>query len=77
MAMDTSHIQDKDDYIKFIQKKLPRLHDQITPISLSEMAFLESILQASISDLKFDGLGGTLELECIEESMFFHQIKLH
>ena len=40
LAMDMSHIEDKEDYTKFIQKKLPRLHDQITPSSLREMAFL-------------------------------------
>ena len=44
IAMDMSHIQDKDDYTKYIQKKLPRLHDQIMPSSLREMAFLEPIL---------------------------------
>ena len=77
IAMDMSHIHDKEDYTKIIQKKLPRLHDQITPSSLREMAFLEPMLQASKSDWKIDGLERALELERIEESMFFHQLKLH
>ena len=50
IAMDISHINDKGDYTKFIQKKLPRLHDQITPSSLRGMAFLEPMLQASKLD---------------------------
>ena len=41
------------------------------------MAFLEPMLQASKSDWKIDGLERALELEQIEESMFFNQIKLH
>ena len=35
------------------------------------------MLQASKSDWKIDGLETALELERIEESMFFNQIKLH
>ena len=76
-AMDMSHIQDNRDYTKFIQEKLPQIHDQITPSSLREMAFLEPILQASKSDWKVDGLERALELERIEESMFYNQIRLH
>ena len=34
IAMDMSHIQDSNDYTKFIQEKLPQLHDQITSSSL-------------------------------------------
>ena len=54
IAMDMSHIQDNNDYTKFIQEKLPRLHDQIIPCSLREMAFLEPMLQASKLDWKTD-----------------------
>ena len=53
-AMNLSHILDKEDCTKFIQEKSPQLHDQLTPSSLREMAFLEPILQASKSDY---GLG--------------------
>ena len=77
IVMDISHIQDKDDYTKFIQKKLPWLHDQTTPSLLGEIAFLEPMMQASKLDQKIDGLERALELEQIEESMFFNQIKLH
>ena len=77
VAMDLSHISDKKDYTNFIQEKLPRLHDQITPSSLREIAFLEPMLQTSISDWPADGLERALELERIEGSMFFHQLKLH
>ena len=34
IAMDMSYIQDNRDYTKFIQEKLPRLHDQIILSSL-------------------------------------------
>ena len=77
IAMDMSHIQGNHDHTKFIQEKLPRLHDQIIPYSLREMVFLEPMLQASKSDWKIDDLERALELEQIEESMFFNQIKLH
>ena len=63
IAMDLSHIQDNHNYTKFIQEKLPRLHDQIIPSSLREMAFLEPMLQASKPDWKIDGLERALELE--------------
>ena len=76
MAMAKSHIQDHNNYTKFIQEKLPRLHDQMTPNSLREMAFLEPMLQAYNLDWKIDGLERALELEQIEESMFYNQIKL-
>ena len=52
IAMDMSHIQDNRDYTKFIQEKLPRLHDQIIPCSLREMAFMEPMLQASKNGLE-------------------------
>ena len=77
VAMDLSHIQDNHNYTKFIQEKLPRLYDQIIPCSLREMAFLEPMLQASKTDWKIDGLERALELERIEESMFYNQIRLH
>ena len=77
IAMDLSHIQDNHNYTKFIQEKLPRLHDQIIPSSLREKDFLEPMLQASKPDWKIDGLERALELEQIEESMFYNQIKLH
>ena len=63
MAMDISHIQDNHNYTKFIQQKLPRLHDQNIPSSLMETAFLEPMLQASKSDWKIDSLERALELE--------------
>ena len=47
------------------------------PSSLREMAFLEPMLQASKLDWKIDGSERALEFEQIEESMFFHQLKLH
>ncbi len=56
VAMDLSHISDKKDYTKIIQEKLPRLHDQIIPSLLREIAFLEPMLQTSISDWLADGL---------------------
>ena len=77
IAMDLSHIHDKTDYTDFIQEKLPRLHDQIIPSSLREIAFLEPMLHPSMSDWMTDGLERALELERIEASMFFHQLKLH
>ena len=77
IAMDLSHIQDNHNYTEFIQEKLPQLHDQIIPSSLREMAFLEPMLQASKPDWKIDGLERALELEQIEESMFYNQIRLH
>ena len=48
MAMDISYIQDKDYYGKFIQKKLPRLYDQITPSLLREIAFLAHVASLQI-----------------------------
>ena len=77
VAMDLSRICDKKDYTKLIPEKLPQLHDQIIPSSFREIAFLEPMLQRSISDWLADGLERALELERIETSMFFHQLKLH
>ena len=76
-AMDISHIKDKQDYTKHINDKLPRLHDQIIPSSLREISFLGPMLETSISDWSVDGVERGVELERIENSMFFHQLKLH
>ena len=77
IAMDMSHIKDKEDYSSHINTKLPRLHDQIFPSSLREIAFLGPMLDVSISDWTVDGIERGVELERIENSMFFHQLKLH
>ena len=77
VAMDISHINDTEDYTKLIQEEFPQLHRQIIPSSLREIAYLEPMLQISISDWLADGLERALELERIEASMFFHQFKLH
>ena len=75
--MDMNHIKDKTDYTKHIKEKLPRLHDQILPNSLREIAFLGPMLCPSITDWTVDGLERGLELERIEKSMFFQQLKQH
>ena len=77
IAMDMSHIKDKTDYTKHIKEKLPRLHDQTLPASLREIAFLGPMLCPSITDWTVDGLERGLELEQIEKSMFFQQLKEH
>ena len=77
IAMDMSHIKDNTDYTNHIKEKLPRLHDQIIPSSLREIAFLGPMLHTSISDWSVDSLERGVELERIEKSMFFHQLKLH
>ena len=77
IAMDLSHIRNNIDYTNFIKNKLPRLHDQIIPSSLREIAFLGQMLRPFMSDWSVDSLERGLELERIEESMFFNQLKMH
>ena len=50
IAMDMARIKDKTDYTKHIKEKLPRLHDQVFPNSLQEIAFLGPTLCPSITD---------------------------
>ena len=77
IAMDLSHINDKTNYTTLLHEKLPRLHDQIIPSSLREIAFLGQILSPFMSNLSVDSLERGLELERLEASMIFHQLKLH
>ena len=77
IAMDLSHINDKTNYTKFIHKKLPQLRDHIIPSSLREIAFLGQMLRPFMLDWPVDSLEIGLELERIEASICYHQLKLH
>ena len=67
--------RDKTDYTLHIQNKLPRLHDQVLPSSHLEFAFLGSNLRTLIEDWKLDGIERGAELERIESSLFYNQLK--
>ena len=54
---------------------MPRLHDQVFPSFLREFAFLGSNLRTFIQDWKVDGLERGAELERIESSLFYNQLK--
>ena len=77
IAMDLSHIHNNIDHTRFIHEKLPRLHDQIIPSSLREIAFLGQMLRPFLFDWPIDSLERGLEMERIEASMSYHQLKLH
>ena len=74
-ARDVTFLKDKTDYTLHIQNKLPRLHDQALPSSLREFAFLGSNLRTFIQDWKVDGIERGAELERIESSLFYNQLK--
>ena len=74
-AKDITFLKDKTDYTLHIQNKLPRLHDQVLPSSLQEFAFLGSNLRTFIDDSKVDGIKRCAELERIESSLFYNQLK--
>ena len=50
IVINMNHIKDKTDYTRHIKEKLPRLHDQVFPNSLQEIAFLGPTLCPSITD---------------------------
>ena len=74
-AKDTTFLKDKTDYTLHIQNKLRRLHDQVLPSSLQEFAFLGSNLRTFIEDWKVDRVERGTELERIESSLFYNQLK--
>ena len=75
-ATDTSSfLKDGTDYSQHIQRCLPRLHDEIMPLSLRELAFLGPSMQTFINDWNPDGVERGAELERVEASLFCNQLK--
>ena len=77
VAMDMSHMKDNADYKEKIKSDLPRLHDNIFPVSLREMSYMGDVCHSPTTDWEPDGIERGLELERIEASLFYHQLKLH
>ena len=72
-----SHMKDNADYKDKIKSDLPRLHDNIFPVSLREMAYMGDVCDSPTTDWEPDGIERGLELERIEASLFYHQLKLY
>ena len=75
-ATDTTlFLKDKTDYLQHIQRCLPRLHDEIIPSSLRELAFLGPSTRNFKNDWKPDGVERGSELERVGASLFYNQLK--
>ena len=75
-ATDTSmFLKDGTDYLQHIRRCLPRLHDEIMPTSLRELAFLGPSMRTFINDWNPDGIERGAELERVEASLFYNQLK--
>ena len=68
-------LKDKADYLQHIQRCLPRLHYEIMPSSLRELAFLGPSMQTFINDWNPDGVKRGAELERVEALLFYNQLK--
>ena len=71
----TLFLKDKTDYLQHIRRCLPILHDEIIPSSLRELAFLGPSMPTFINDWKPDGVERGVELERVEASLFYNQLK--
>ena len=75
-ATDTSSFpKDETDYSEHVQRKLPRLYDEVLPSSLRECAFLGPSMQTFTNGWKPDGVARGAELERVEASLFYDQLK--
>ena len=70
-ATDTSSFpKDETDYSEHVQRKLPRLYDEVLPSSLRECAFLGPSMQTFTNGWKPDGVARGAELERVEASLY-------